>query len=51
MTVYWPDFQHKKMAKIEKQRRKNLTLAQVQNEDHRPTLQTHTQKKRAKIEL
>ena len=42
---HWPDFLHKKLAKIEEQRRKDLTLAQVQNEEHRHTLQTHTQNK------
>ena len=43
--LHWSDFQHKKSAKIEEQRRKDLTLAQVQNEEHRHTLQTHTQNK------
>ena len=38
-------FQHKELAKIEEQRRKDLSLAQVQNEGHRHTLQTHTQNK------
>ena len=33
------------MAKIQEQRRKDLTLAQVQNEEHRHTLQTHTENK------
>ena len=43
--LHWSDFQHKKSAKIEEQRRKDLTLAQVQNEEHSHTLQTHTQNK------
>ena len=33
------------MGKIEEQQRKDLTLAQVQNEEHRHTLQTRTQNK------
>ena len=42
---HWRDFLHKKLAKIEEQRRKDLTLAQVQNEENRHMLQTHTQNK------
>ena len=33
------------MGKIEEQQRKDLNLAQVQNEEHRHTLQTRTQNK------
>ena len=40
-----PDFLHIKLAKVEEQRRKDLTLAQVQNEENRHTLETYTQNK------
>ena len=38
-------FYTKKLAKIEEQRRKDLTLVQMQNEEDRHTLQTHTKNK------